>query len=180
MLSEEIREARAVAAAIVAETESITASLSAAKDPFARRDPQKWSPAEHVEHLRLSVRPLNLSFLIPTFALRVFGTARGSARTYNEVVTDYRERLARGAKASGPFIPRSLTRGADLDRLIAGFRAAQTGYAGRLAAAEGPSLDSTLLPHPILGRLSMREMAFFTLYHLGHHHALIKREAQAP
>lgn len=179
MLSLEVREARAVAAAIVGETEAIAATLSAVKDPFVRRVPGKWSPAEHVEHLRLSVRPLSLSFLIPGFALRIFGTARGSGRTYDEVVADYRERLARGAKASGPFIPRSLTRGADLDRLIAGFRAAQAGYADRLSAAEGPSLDSTLLPHPILGRMSMREMSFFTLYHLGHHHALIQREAQA-
>lgn len=179
MVSLESREARAVAAAIVAEAGAISATLSAIKDPFARRTPQKWSPAEHAEHLRLSVRPLSLSFLLPTFALRLFGRARGPGRAYDEVVADYRERLARGAKASGPFIPRSLTRGADLDRLIVRFRTAQTGYAERLAASEGPALDSTLLPHPILGRLSMREMAFFTLYHLGHHHALIQREAQA-
>ncbi len=180
MLSLEIREARSVAAAIVAETESIVASLTSVKDPFARRAPDKWSPAEQVEHLRLSVRPLRLSFLIPNVALRIFGTARGPGRTYDEVVADYRQRLARGAKASGPFIPRRLTRGADLERLVRGFRAAQTGYAERLAASEGPSLDSAVLPHPILGRLSKREMAFFTLYHLGHHHALIQRETQAP
>ena len=179
MLSMEIREASAVAAAIVAETESIAATLASVKDPFERRVPDKWSPAEQVEHLRLSVRPLSLSFLVPSLVLRVFGSARGPGRTYDEVVADYRERLARGAKASGPFIPRRLTRGADLDRLVTGFREAQAGYARKLAAAAGPSLDSTLLPHPILGRLSKREMAFFTLYHLGHHHTLIRREAQA-
>lgn len=178
MLSLKIREASAIAAAIVAETGSIVATLTSVKDPFERRAPDRWSPAEQVEHLRLSVRPLSLSFLFPNLVFRIFGAARGPGRTYDEVVADYRERLALGAKASGPFIPSRLTEGADLDRLVTGFREAQAGYARKLAAAEGPSLDSTLLPHPILGRLSKREMAFFTLYHLGHHHALIQRETQ--
>lgn len=51
MLSLKVREARAVAAAIVDETEAIAATLSAVEDPFARRVPQEWSPAEHMEHL---------------------------------------------------------------------------------------------------------------------------------
>jgi DinB superfamily len=153
--------------------------VSSVDDPFARRMPLKWSPAEHVEHLRLSARPLRLSFLIPKLALRVFGAPPGVGRSYDEIVAAYQGRLARGARAMGPFIPRRLTAGADLDGLVSRFRAAQRGYASKLAAAEGPALDSTRLPHPILGRVSMREMAFFTLYHLRHHHAHIQREATA-
>jgi hypothetical protein len=31
------------------------------------------------------------------------------------------------------------------------------------------ALDRRLLPHPLLGRLTVREMLFFTVYHNRHH-----------
>jgi len=31
------------------------------------------------------------------------------------------------------------------------------------------NLDEYLLPHPLLGKLTIREMLFFTLYHDQHH-----------
>jgi hypothetical protein len=30
-------------------------------------------------------------------------------------------------------------------------------------------LDNHRLPHPLLGKLTVREMLFFTLYHIQHH-----------
>lgn len=177
-MSGDIRAGRDIADAIGVEAASIAATLTSAHEPFRRRAPEKWSAAEQVEHLRLSVRPLNLSFLVPRFVLSVFGTARAPGRAYDEVVSDYRGRLARGAKASAPFRPPRLTGDRDLHRLLGAFQKAYFAYAAKLAVAGDPALDSTRLPHPILGRLSMREMAFFTLYHLGHHHALIRREVQ--
>jgi hypothetical protein len=31
-------------------------------------------------------------------------------------------------------------------------------------------LDSIRLPHPLLGKLTVREMLYFAVYHVGHHH----------
>jgi hypothetical protein len=31
------------------------------------------------------------------------------------------------------------------------------------------------LPHPLLGKLTVREMLFFTLYHQRHHVAVVER-----
>jgi hypothetical protein len=36
-------------------------------------------------------------------------------------------------------------------------------------------LDRIRLPHPVLGKLSVREMLFFTLYHNQHHIEAVKR-----
>jgi hypothetical protein len=30
-------------------------------------------------------------------------------------------------------------------------------------------LDLLILPHPLLGKLTLREMLYFTLYHVEHH-----------
>jgi len=31
-------------------------------------------------------------------------------------------------------------------------------------------LDQMILPHPLLGKLTLREMACFAAYHVAHHH----------
>ena len=157
-----------------AQAEAVVATFLETPDPFARRSADQWSPGENLEHLRLAVRPLNLALLLPRFALRVFGRPR-QHRPYEQVVEQYRARLASGAKATTPFIPASLAPGTDGERLIRVFRQAYATYAARLGRRDEAFLDSIRLPHPILGRLTVREMAFFTLYHLHHHHQAIRQ-----
>jgi hypothetical protein len=40
-------------------------------------------------------------------------------------------------------------------------------------------LDSLILPHPLLGKLTLREMLYFTNYHVIHHHKLTNRDLNA-
>ena len=35
-------------------------------------------------------------------------------------------------------------------------------------------LDQYMLPHPILGKVTYREMLYFTMYHVNHHYSLVK------
>ena len=44
-----------------------------------------------------------------------------------------------------------------------------------LEAWDDVDLDRCRLPHPLLGKLTVREMMFFTLYHYEHHRAIIAR-----
>jgi hypothetical protein len=44
----------------------------------------------------------------------------------------------------------------------------------RLKKYSEASLDELILPHPLLGKLTLREMLYFTIYHAGHHHHLIE------
>jgi len=39
-------------------------------------------------------------------------------------------------------------------------------------------LDSYILPHPLIGKLTLREMLYFTLYHAEHHHKQTLRNLQ--
>jgi len=38
------------------------------------------------------------------------------------------------------------------------------------------SLDKFMLPHPLLGKLAVREMLFFTMYHNLHHVNNVRRQ----
>jgi hypothetical protein len=54
------------------------------------------------------------------------------------------------------------------ERVNARLREALEGWSER-------DLDRILLPHPLLGKLTTREMLFFTLYHDRHHVEAAKR-----
>ena len=34
-------------------------------------------------------------------------------------------------------------------------------------------LDNYILPHPLIGKTTIREMLYFTIYHVQHHHKAI-------
>ncbi len=140
-----------IVAQSLAEVGLILATFAGLPDPFKRPSEDAWSPAEVIEHLRLAVRPLSLAFALPRFVLKVFGQP-GPPRSYDQIVETYRRRLARI------------------------FQDAYATYAARLREL-GDGLDTAALPHPILGRLSLREMSFFTLYHLRHHHAALAQRS---
>ena len=161
------------------EVEGICASFENLPEPFRRRRADRWSGAENVEHLRLAVRPINLALALPRLTLRLFGRAR-SGHSYEVLVEKYQARLRLGARATRPFIPASSPIGRRGRSPLPGFREAYRAYGERVERVDERSLDVLRLPHPILGPISLREMAFFTLYHLRHHHAALCREAVEP
>lgn len=131
----------------------------------------KWSAAQNVKHLVLAVRPLNLAFSLPVAALRVFGSPKRKVNSYQELVDRYRDRLKHGARASAPYIPRSMDE--DKENLVRQLNVAYSKLASKVRVLNEKSLDRYFLPHPILGRITIREMLYFTTYHVQHHHSIV-------
>lgn len=136
---------------------------------------QAWSPADNVRHLTKSIRPVAKALSLPKLApWLLFGPARNPSRTFAEIRTTYQQALARGGQA-GRFAPRPLPALSDPEgkrREIMVHR--ERAAAALLEALEAESwsekwLDRVRLPHPLLGKLTVREMLFFTLYHNLHH-----------
>ncbi|NUO81281.1 DinB family protein [candidate division KSB1 bacterium] len=134
---------------------------------------EKWSPAEQVRHLTKSVRPVAKALRLPRLALALlFGVHRVASHSFTEIEAFYQGRLKTGVTA-GKFAPSSqpapddprARRGEIMQRWQETHRALQ--YA--IATWPEAALDRYRLPHPVLGKLSLREMLFFTLYHNAHH-----------
>ena len=49
----------------------------------------------------------------------------------------------------------------------------------RLDRFSEAELDTLLLPHPLMGKLTLREMLYFTLHHVDQHHAITLRNLGA-
>ena len=147
---------------------AMIASLS--EEQFLQAEPGKWSPGQQLDHLVRSVAPLEQALNLPKFIPRMlFGKANRPSRSYDEVVARYQDKLAQGGKASGKYVPAAVTvaqRDALIDKL--------NDLVEKLSLSLGPyreeDLDTILLPHPLLGKLTLREMLYFTIYHVQHHH----------
>lgn len=152
---------------------------------LVHREGDAWTPAEHLAHLNTSVSAVARGLGMPRLLLRLrFGRAPAPSRTYDEVRREYQERLAAGGRASGVYVPpRQDARPAEVASLRVALLARWDRVNDRLRTALGPwserQLDRIRLPHPLLGKLTTREMLFFTLYHDRHHVEGVARRLHA-
>jgi hypothetical protein len=146
---------------------------------FHRPAPEVWSPADQVRHLTKSIRAVTRGLGMPRLLLLVrFGWHRGASRSLQPFRVEYQRLLAAGARA-GSFAPRALeiseVNAEGRARIMAYHAAAVTEFAEVLARWPARALDRYRLPHPVLGKLSIREMALFTLLHNVHHVGVAER-----
>lgn len=146
---------------------------------------EAWSPADNVRHLVRAVVPVGEALRIPRWVLRLrFGRARRPSRGYETLVADYRKLLADGGRAGGRFVPGPMPAGSDLaarrQEILGNFERANATLERRARAWSEAALDHYLLPHPLLGPLTVREMLFFTLYHGLHHARNVARRKGLP
>ncbi|MFY9224423.1 MAG: DinB family protein [Blastocatellia bacterium] len=134
----------------------------------------KWSPAANLDHLIKSITPVTIALRLPTFLLAIlFGKATVSSKRVGEVKQIYLGKLAEGAKASRAFTPKNNKNLSDpakgKELLITEWNKATEKLMLSFSQWNEDELEKIRLPHPILGKLTVREMMLFTLYHYSHH-----------
>jgi hypothetical protein len=139
----------------------------------------KWSPAQQLEHIHISVKTVRQALIVPKFCLKfLFGTANRPSKSYEDLVKKYLDKLQNGGRASGRFVPKplSLKESKALETLLIKEVSRLCKSLEKLSEAE---LDLLILPHPLLGKLTLREMMYFTIYHVQHHQQLTERDLKA-
>lgn len=135
---------------------------------------QTWSPAENVRHLAKSTRPVAKALRMPKLVLRfMFGKARRPSLDYESLRAQYLGKLDEGGGA-GRFAP-SPREERDRAAILAQLDNAMRDVAAAIAQWNDRQLDRLQLPHPLLGKLTVREMLLFTLYHQQHHIGNVER-----
>ncbi len=135
----------------------------------------KWTAAENIAHLVSATRMTAIPFMLPKFVpVLLYGKPNRTSHGYTKIVDNYIHKLEHGAKASGVYIPKKVnyTQASLHDKLNA--------QAEKLLSAleskwTDEQLDHYQISHPILGLLTLRELAYFTIYHNGHHTELIRK-----
>ena len=139
------------------------------REDFLLQMKDKWSPGQQLKHLLISVKPVRQILGLPAFLLLlVWGKANRKSRTYEELVHKYQEKLAIGGSATARFVPQPVV-WEDKEKLVQKLNSEVEALINIIKGFSEEELDKIILPHPLLGKLTVREMLYFTSYHVSHH-----------
>jgi len=143
------------------------------KEAFTDSIPGKWSIADNIEHLIYTNTVTALAFNAPKSVLSLgFGQHQGASRHLAELIRTYQLAVSSGSGSPVLYVPKVPFLGKDILK-----KALNLSCDSLLEATEAwteTDLDTYLMPHPILGKLTGREMLGFTVYHLFHHLNTVK------
>jgi len=147
-----------------------------AKDFFAKQG-EEWSSSENVDHLIRSHKPITMALRLPKITLQtLFGKPEKASMSYEELCQRYRDEIAKGAQASGRFLPNQEAPNENAENkkkeLLEQLSKASAELITTAEKWKESELDQYQLPHPVVGKITVREMLYFTLYHNLRHASL--------
>ena len=156
--------------------EFMTFCTSITGEIFFRQPVEKWSIAQNVNHLTTSANMTKLVYRLPAFFIRIYsGKPNRPSRTYDELVSKYKSKLELGGRASGRFIAKPVSPAIGKDKVLQIFSTSMSSLIAVIKSKwNDVLLDNYLAPHPLLGKITLRELCYFTIYHTEHHLSIIK------
>lgn len=152
--------------------------LSLSDSNFQLSTNGKWTAGQQLDHLYRSVAAVKMALSLPKFIIKlIVGKANRPSKEYDVLVDKYKLKLGQGGSASGRYLPKPVEPGEKkhlADKLLRTINR----ICKKLDRYDEKELDFYILPHPLLGKLTLREMLYFTIYHAAHHHKLVLKNLQ--
>lgn len=136
----------------------------------------KWTTGQHIAHLIESIKKVNRALNFPKFILKYrLGKANREVRDYHTVVQKYQTKLAKNQERAKKFnahikIPSLQER----KKMLTTLQIQQKKLQHKTKIWQDKDLDNLILPHPLLGKMPVREMIMFIGYHTEHHFKILK------
>ena len=132
----------------------------------------KWTTGQVALHLLQSIKPLNTALSMPKFLLRFkFGKANREVRDYDTVVKRYQERLKSAPQGAtfGPSRNMKIPKLRDKQYILCRLQVESKKLQYKTRKMSDKNLDTLILPHPLMGKMPVRELLMWTSYHVEHH-----------
>lgn len=144
---------------------------------FFHQPGEKWSVAQQVRHLTTATRTATLAFTIPKFIVRwIGGRPNRPSRTYDALVERYKLKLEQGGRASRWFSPKPVADTNNKERILKKYSKAVKKMSRVVKKKWNENqTDFYIAPHPLLGKITLRELCYFTIYHSWHHLESIRK-----
>ena len=135
-------------------------------------DPDHWGPAHHLLHLTQTSRTVTSGLR----ADRLPSHSTGVSRSYGELIGAAGASLAAASKErkleNGRVVV--IAPGTTRDALVKVYVLASGELRAAAAAWEDANLDRSMLQHPFVGDMTVREMLLFCVFHERHHLRLVR------
>lgn len=141
-------------------------ALSENEFVFSNND--KWTAGQELDHIIKSVFPISQLLANKAFIESKFGFIDRATFNYEELINKYQEELKKGGQAMGQFIPNKVN-WIEKESLTSQLTQAIDHILKHLTEYTQKELNQLVIPHPLIGKLTIKEMIFFTVYHVQHH-----------
>lgn len=146
------------------------------KSQFEINPNNKWSAGQDLQHLVKVLQIVNIGFSIPKFILSIlFGKNNNEPRTLETLRNTYNKALSNGAKSPAIYIPKPILFQSKENLLKKHVKLNQS-LTNKINNTSETDLDNYRLPHPILGKVTLRELAIFSGFHTQHHLVLLNKK----
>ena len=131
----------------------------------------KWTTGQHALHLLKSIKPLNDVLSMPRFLFKyTLGTTTAAIRDYETIVSTYLEELEAFKKnATKPPKILKVPEIHDKRYILTRLQVESKKLQYKIRRISDRNLDTLVLPHPILGKMPIREILMWTAYHVEYH-----------
>jgi hypothetical protein len=147
-------------------------------EAFHQSSNGKWSAAQNIEHINKGLRPTVKYFSLPKEEIETrFGLSNHPSGSSNEMLSLYATELTKGWKAPERMIPGNTED--SFEALTAAGNASLQTLTEHLKNWNEEELDKYNCPHIVLGNITPREMLYFIISHVKHHHKAIIKIKQA-
>ena len=137
----------------------------------------KWSSGQHILHLDQTLRLINKALSYPKFLIKYkYGTSNRPSRSYDEVANRYNERLFENQEKARVFnqnLKKPTVK--EREQLIDSLKILNKKLQYKTTKLKDKQLDTLLLPHPLMGRMTLREIIMWSAYHTEHHLNILKK-----
>lgn len=132
---------------------------------------EKWTTGQHIEHLVDSIKKVNHAMSYPKFLLKYkFGTSNREVRSYKEVANRYQEKLSTNQDRARVFNQNVKTPSLQKKKqLLATLQIQNKKLQHKTNQWKNKNLDKLILPHPLMGKMPIREIVMWTAHHTEHH-----------
>ncbi len=135
----------------------------------------RWSVAQNVEHINIALLRVGNYLLLPKNKIESnFGLSERNSISNDDLIQNYLKALANGVKATAAFIP-ELNIDTNIEDLVDQGKHLLRVFISNLENWSEEDLERYNCPHPVLGNTTVREILYFTIYHVQHHNEIIKK-----
>ncbi len=131
----------------------------------------KWTVGQHVQHLLNSLQLLNHAMSFPSFLLKYkYGVANRPLRSYEDVAKRYEEKLAANLERAQKFNQKlKIPSNTKKESIITSLKIQNKKLQHKTLKWKDKNLDNLILPHPLMGKMPVRELVMWTAHHTEHH-----------
>ena len=135
----------------------------------------KWSVAQNVQHINIGLSRIDAYLELPKSTIEAkFGLSNRNSKSQVIMTKVFGNAFENGVQSTESFLPEENLQ-TRIEILNSQGKQFLKALIENLQNWSEEELEKYNCPHPFLGKITVREILYFTIYHVQHHHKSIKK-----